>query len=127
MGVEYRIDPSEGIMYEVYKGPVAVEELMAVINKEHADPLFKYGMPTIADLTEVSADWDYLQINQFRNFIKAIYLDSREKIKWAIIAPPAPERGIIKVLDIMNEVAGTNVEMCIFEEREEALKWIRAR
>jgi hypothetical protein len=125
MGIEYRIDPSENVMYEVYKGAITVEELIAAINKEHNDPLYKQGMPTIADLTEASADWDYLQINQFRNFIKSIYPYPQKKVKWAVVAPPTAERAIVKVLDIMNEALGIDVEIQIFDNAQAALKWVK--
>ncbi len=127
MGIEYRIDPSDGVIYEEYKGAISVEELIKVIGREHNDPAYKRGMPTIANLAQASADWDYLQINQFRDFIKSIYPRPQEKVKWALIAPPVAERAIVRILGIMNEAVGVDVEMKIFDDAQAALKWVKLR
>lgn len=127
MGIEYLIDPNDGVMYETYRGKITAEELIATVNKEHADPLFKYGMPTIADLTGASAEWDYLQINQFRCFIRGIYPNPGIRVKWAIVAPQDSERVVIKILDIMNQAVGTDIEIKIFADKQKALEWAKAK
>ncbi len=125
MSIEYNIDTAEGVIYEVYKGAVSVEEAIEVSNRELADPRYQKGMPTIADLTELVVDWDYLRISQFRNYIKSIYADSNKKIKWALVAPRSAERGIINLLDILHEASDVNVDIRIFEVKDEALRWVK--
>jgi hypothetical protein len=126
LGAEYRIDTSENIIYEIYKGSVTVEEVIAMISKEHADTLYKFGMPTVVDLSEIHAVWDYLEMVRFSGFIGTLYAGSTQRVKWAIVSPPPSEKGILKVLDIMNDVAGINVETRFFENRKEALNWVKA-
>ncbi len=127
MAIEYNIDTSDGIIYEKFKGVITVEEVIAHIKRQKLDPLYRAGMPTLADLSEVVGDWSYMQINQLRNFAKDECAVDGRVVRWAVVAPTEAAKSVVRVFSLMNEALGIKIEVMSFNDKTQALAWVRQK
>lgn len=127
MSIEYYIDEKAGIIYEVFKGQVTVDDLIAHMERQGNDPIYKAGMPTIADLNQTSGDWSYLEIKRLQNYVKQKTPETGSPVKWAVVCEYGPANLVVKVFDLMSKAIGIPIKIEIFKTQEEALSWVREK
>jgi hypothetical protein len=123
MESSYSIDPDEFLVRLQVWGELTADGLMQVMGRVGADPRHQSGMPVIADFREAHGNWDYSEIQRFRDFVARI--ETPREVRWAAVVVPGTLVAVGHVLILISEAVGTRIRMQLFEESQSALLWIR--
>jgi hypothetical protein len=104
------------------QGELSAERLTAVMNTIAADVRYRHGMHAIADLRECSGDWDYSEVQRFRDFVVRIG-GSRQR-RWAVIVSPGAIEAVAHLVILISEAVGASIEMRLFDDPRQAQRWI---
>ena len=123
MESSYSIDAREHLVRLKVWGELTAESLIELLNRAVADPRYVPGMNAVADYREAYGNWDYSEIQRFRDFL--VHLAPPGEVRWAAVMTPGNLAAANHVLILISEAVGSNIRMRIFEEPAAALRWAR--
>lgn len=124
MESSYSIEPGERLVRLKIWGELHAPRLIEVLDRVGADPRFTPGMCAIADFREACGSWDYSEIQRFRDYLLQLGLPPRE-VRWAALVKPGALVAIGHVLILISEAVGARVRLQLFENPQQALRWVR--
>ena len=120
----FHIDTPKNLITVQMLGPITVADEIVFIDTVVADPKFKIGMNTIADMTEAEYDWTMQDIDQFRSWVR-----SNEKrlgpCKWALLSNGGVTLSNAKLFVVLHEIHPNNIQIKLFTNRFDAIKWLK--
>lgn len=122
MESSYSIDARDQLVRIKVWGELTAESLIELLNRAVADPRYVPGMNAIADYREAHGNWDYSEIQRFRDFL--MHLAPPGEVRWAAVMKPGNLAAAGHVLILISEAVGSNIKMRIFEEPAAALRWV---
>jgi O-acetyl-ADP-ribose deacetylase (regulator of RNase III) len=123
MESSYSIDASTNLIRLKVWGELTAESLMELLNQARADPQYVPGMHTIADYREAYGNWDYSEIQRFRDYLVHIAVPC--EVRWAAVFKPGNLAAAGHVLILISEAVGSDIRLRMFEEPAAALRWVR--
>jgi hypothetical protein len=123
MESNYTIEPGENLVRLKVWGELTAEGLVQLIHRAGADPQFVPGMHAIADYREAHANWDFSEIQRVRDYVMQIPVPG--EVRWAAVVRPGRLVAVAHVLILISEVLQPRVRMQLFEDTQQALRWIR--
>jgi hypothetical protein len=124
MESSYSIDPDEFLVRLKVWGELTADGLMEVMRRVGMDPRHQAGMPVVADLREAHGNWDYSEIQRFRDFVAQL---QTPEVRWAAVVVPGTLVAVAHVLIVISEAVGTRIRMQLFEDPQSALHWVRGQ
>jgi hypothetical protein len=121
---KYSIDAGESLVRLQVWGELRAEELIRLMGRIGADPQHRADMAAIADLREAYGDWDYSEIQRFRDYVARI--GASDECRWAAIVSPGALVAVAHVLIVISEPVATRIHMQLFEDFRSAMKWVKA-
>jgi len=121
MESSYSIEPAENLVRMQVTGEVTLESLKSLINQVGKDPHYHPGMHAIADLRHSHGQWDYSEIQRFRDYLA--HIAQQRQCRWAALVKPGAVVAIGYVVILISE--GVGIQMRMFEDPHQALHWIR--
>jgi O-acetyl-ADP-ribose deacetylase (regulator of RNase III) len=122
MESSYSIDARENLVRFKVWGELTAESLIELLNRAVSDPRYVPGMHAIADYREAHGNWDYSEIQRFRDYL--MHLAPPGEVRWAAVMKPGNLAAASHVLILISEAVGSNIKMRIFEEPAAALRWV---
>lgn len=122
MESSYSIDAREHLVRLKVWGELTAESLIELLNRAVSDPRYAPGMNAIADYREAHGNWDYSEIQRFRDYL--MHLAPPGEVRWAAVMKPGNLAAAGHVLILISEAVGSNIKMRIFEEPGAALRWV---
>ncbi|HLS79842.1 MAG TPA: hypothetical protein VK025_00360 [Steroidobacter sp.] len=119
----YAIDSQEQLVRIKVWGELTVEGLIELMKHAGADPRYVPGMPAIADYRDAHGDWDYSDIQRFRDYIVRIAV--RKQARWAAVVKPGALAAMGHILILISEAVGCRIRMRLFDEPAAALRWVK--
>lgn len=123
MESKYSIDTGESLLRLQVWGELRAEELIRLMGRIGADPQHRSDMAVIADLREAYGDWDYSEIQRFRDYVARV--GASDECRWAAIVSPGALVAVAHVLIVISEPVATRIRMQLFEDPPSAMKWIK--
>lgn len=125
MECSYAIDTQEQLVRIKVWGELTATGLIELMNRAGADPDFVVGMPAIADYREAHGNWDFSEIQRFRDYV--VRIGTGEEVRWAAVVKPGTLVAIGHVLILISEAVNSRIRMQLFEDPVAALRWIREK
>ena len=123
MESSYSIGPDEFLVRLKVWGELTADGLMQQMRQVGADPRHHPGMPVLADLREAHGNWDYSEIQRFRDFVAQIQTPPQE-VRWAAVVVPGTLVAVAHVLILISEAVGTRIHMQLFQDPKAAMQWL---
>jgi hypothetical protein len=123
MESSYLIDRGANLVWLKVWGELTADALIDLLNRAGADPKYRAGMSAIADYRDARGNWDYTEIQRFRDYVMT--LPVRGEVRWAAIVRSGDLAAIGHVLIIISEAVGADIKLRLFEDQVTALKWVR--
>lgn len=123
MESSYSIQPAENLVRMQVWGELTVDGLIELINRVGADPSYRSGMHAIADLRQSFGNWDYSEIQRYRDYV--VHIAGSRHCRWAAVVKPGTLVAVGHVLIVISEVVRDSIEMQLFEDPQMALRWVR--
>ena len=127
MESSYSIESDHNLVRLEIWGEVTVAGLTAALLLLAADPRYRAGMNGVVDFREAHAQWDYTEIQRFRDFVVQRRSVERPTCRWAALARPGDLAAAGHVMIVISEPMDPTLEMELFEDPVSALRWINAR
>ncbi|MBL8265075.1 O-acetyl-ADP-ribose deacetylase [Steroidobacter sp.] len=123
MESRYAIDTSANLIrFEVW-GELTAESLIELLDQVRADPRYVPGMHALGDYREAYGNWDYSEIQRFRDYLMHIAVPC--EVRWAALFRPGNLAAAAHVLILISEAVGSDIKMRMFEEPAAAMRWMR--
>lgn len=122
---EYTIDPRDMIIYALFKGAINSDEMIAHMQRVEADPKFKYGMNTLADLRDADINMNYDTMDKIREYWVSDFFKKRGPVKLACLISDKQDAVVLDTLNVMQKVPGGRLDLRIFTDRKNALEWLK--
>jgi hypothetical protein len=119
----YAIDTHENLVRLKVWGELTAEGLIELMSRAGEDPRFVSGMSAVADYREAHGDWDYSEIQRFRDYV--VRIDVRGEVRWAAVVRPGTLVAVGHVLILISEAVNARIKMQLFEDPATALRWVR--
>jgi hypothetical protein len=123
MESNYSIDTKQNLVQMKASGEVTVDGVIDLLNRATGDPRFVPGMCAISDYREAHGCWDYSEIQRLRDYLLRFPVD--RGVRWAGVLKPGELAAAGHLLILISEALDAPVKMNIFEEPEQALRWVR--
>ena len=123
MEFEYKIDADSNLVIAKATGEFSLEDLIIHMNEVNADPTFKKGMNSIADLSEVTFKINMQTMSRLLDYVRTME-KVRGACKWAVVTPRDLFFGLVRMFSFMSR--DTAIETQAFRTLEEAMEWIGA-
>lgn len=123
MESSYSIQPSSNLVRMQVWGELTVEGLIDLIKRVGSDPYYRDGMHAIADLRQCFGNWDYSEIQRYRDYL--VHIAGRRYCRWAAVVKPGTLAAIGHVAIVISEVVRASIDMQLFEDPQMALRWIQ--
>ncbi|HKE94556.1 MAG TPA: hypothetical protein VKB34_09645 [Povalibacter sp.] len=123
MESSYSIHPAENLVHMRVRGELTVDGLIDLISRAGRDPDFVQGMNAIADLRESFGNWDYSEIQRYRDYI--VRIANNQKRRWAAVVKPGTLVGVAHVVMVISQPVSHGIEMQLFDSPQVALQWVR--
>lgn len=123
MESSYSIQPLERLVRVQVWGEVNVDGLIELINRIGADEHYHPGMHAITDFRQAFGNWDYSEIQRYRDYIARIA--GRLNCRWAALVKPGTLVAVGHVLIVISEAVRGSIGMQLFEDPQVALRWVR--
>ena len=123
MESSYSIDANANLIGLKVWGELTAESLIELLNRARADARYVPGMHAIADYREAYGNWDYSEIQRFRDYILHIAVPC--EVRWAALFKPGNLAAATHVLILISEAVGSDIRMRMFEDPGEAMRWVR--
>ena len=118
----YLIDPGRGIVHLTVAGEVTSHGLIELIKRTGADSRFGPGMHAIADCRQAHGNWDYCEIQRFRDFLQRI--SAPRPVRWATVLKPGTLTAVGQVCDLIGDAVAGRIEIQLFTDPQQAQEWI---
>lgn len=105
------------------EGELGAERLTAIMHAIASDERYRRGMNAIADFRGCSANWDYSEMQRFRDYVVRVG-GSRQR-RWAIVVRPGALEALARLVILISEAVGASIEMRLFDDPEQALQWVQ--
>jgi hypothetical protein len=125
MESSFSIDSAENLVRMHMRGELTAEALTATMNQIAKDDRYRSGMHAVADFRECSGDWDYSEMQRFRDYV--VHVGGVRARRWAAVVKPGTLVAIGHVVILISEAVGASIAMRLFEEPEQALRWVQGR
>lgn len=122
MDSSYSIDTGANLVRFKVWGELTAESLIELLNRAVCDPRYVPGMNAIADYREAHGNWDYCEIQRFRDYL--MHLAPPGEVRWAAVMKPGNLAAASHLLILISEAVGSNIKMRIFEQPAAALRWM---
>jgi len=123
MESSYAIDTTENLVRLKVWGELTAEGLIELMSRAGQDSRFVAGMSAIADYRDAHGDWDYSEIQRFRDYV--VRIEVRGEVRWAAVVKPGKLVAVGHVLILISEAVNARIRMQLFEDPRTALRWIR--
>jgi hypothetical protein len=123
MELSYSIDAAEKLLRLQAWGKVTVDGLIDVLNRAQADPRYRPDMDSLGDYREAHGEWDFSEIQRLRDYIQRVEVPC--EVRWAGVLKPGSLAAAGHVLIVISEALGTRIKMRMFDDPQQALRWIR--
>lgn len=123
MESSYSIQPADNLVRMQVWGELTVEGLIDLINRVGADPYYRSGMHAIADLRRSFGNWDYSEIQRYRDYV--VHIAGKRQCRWAAVVKPGTLVAVGHVVIVISEVVRDSIDMQLFEDPQMALRWIK--
>jgi len=123
MELSYSIDAEEKLLRLQAWGQVTVDGLIDVLNRAQADPRYRPDMDSLADYREAHGEWDYSEVQRLRDYILRVEVPC--EVRWAAVLKPGSLAAAGHVLIVISEALGARIKMRMFDDPQQALRWIR--
>lgn len=121
MQSSYAIDTTEQLVRLKVWGELTVDGLIRLAQEAAADPRFIVGMPAIADFREAVGDWDYSDIQRFRDYVAQV---DTPPVRWAAIMRQGALVAVAHVLIVISEAVGAHITIKLFDDPDAASRWV---
>jgi hypothetical protein len=101
MESSYSIDGCANLVSLQVWGELTAESLIELLNRARSDPQYVPGMHVIADYREAHGNWDYTEIQRFRDYILHIAVPC--EVRWAALFRPGNLAAAAHVLILISE------------------------
>ncbi len=121
MGIEFRIDTEEGIVYTTVKGDLDVDDIIAGLTEIISHEDFKPGMGGIFDLLASKWESDPEELRRIVRFI----IENTDRIglsRHAVVVGSDRAYGMSRMFEVFS--AATTVDVRIFRDLNEAKRWM---
>jgi hypothetical protein len=124
---KYSIDTSEGLVRLQVWGELRAETLMQLMAHIATDPRHRPDMGAILDLREAHGDWDYSEIQRFRDYVARIAAPKHrpKQCRWAAVVSPGSLVAAAHVLIVISDPVAEMIRMQLFEDGQTALRWVK--
>lgn len=121
MDSSYSIEASGLVRLQVW-GELRAAGLIKLMGRIGADPRYRPGMTTIADLRDAYGDWDYSEIQRFRDYV--VRVAPPVPCRWAALVRPGALVAAAHVVIVISDPITDRLQMQLFEDEEAALRWV---
>jgi hypothetical protein len=124
---KYSIDASEGLVRLQVWGELRASTLIRLMAQIAADPQHRAQMAAVVDLREAHGNWDYSEIQLFRDYVARVAKAAELPVpcKWAAIVSPGTLVAAARVLIVISEPLAERIRLRLFEDAQAALRWVR--
>lgn len=123
MESSYSIHPSDNLVKMQIRGELTVDGLIELMKRIGADSSYRHGMNAVADFRQSAADWDYSEIQRYRDHV--VRATHGEDCRWAAVVRPGRLAEVGHIVIIISEALGSRARMQMFEDPQLALLWAR--
>lgn len=123
MESSYSIHPSDNLVKLDIQGELTVEGLIELMRRIAADGEYRDGINAVADLRQSSADWDYSEIQRYRDHV--VHVTHGQDCRWAAVVRPGRLAEVGHIMIVIAEALGARVRMQMFDDPQLALLWAR--
>jgi hypothetical protein len=123
MESSYSIHPSDNLVRLQIRGELTVDGLIELMKRIAADGGFREGMHAVADFRQSSADWDYSEIQRYRDHV--VHVTNGHACRWAAVVRPGRLAEVGHIVIVISEALGARASMQMFEDPLLALQWAR--
>jgi len=123
MPFAYTIDGDNNVINLWITGTFSEGHIRENIARVNADPKFRKGLNTLADISDARVDIGYQQMRQFARYTETLH-EVRGECKWAILAPTDADvsYGMSRMLEALTDSPGIHIRT--FRLRAKALRWL---
>lgn len=123
MESNYSIHPTDNLVKLHIQGELTVDGLIGVMRQIAAEGNFRHGMHAVADLRQSSADWDYSEIQRYRDHVvRATHV---QDCRWAAVVRPGRLAEVGHIVIVIAEALGARARIQMFDDPQLALLWAR--
>lgn len=90
-----------------------------------SDPWFNPRLAVLADLRSATGEWDYSEVQSFRDFIVRIGR-GREAVRWGAVLSPGTLIAACHVVILITDPQACGIHMRLFEDPALAETWVLA-
>jgi hypothetical protein len=123
MEAGYSINPTDNLVELHIRGELTVEGLIGVMRQIAADGSFRDGMHAVADLRQSSADWDYSEIQRYRDHV--MRATNGRDCRWTAVVRPGRLAEVGHIVIVIAEALGARARIQMFDDPQLALRWAR--
>lgn len=124
---KYSIDASEGLVRLQVWGELSASSLIRLMAQIAADPQHHPQMAAVVDVREAYGNWDYSEIQLFRDYVARVANAAELTIpcRWAAIVSPGTLVAAARVLIVISEPLAERIRFRLFEDAQAALRWVK--
>lgn len=123
MESSYSIDPQANLIRLQVWGELSAESFIELLVRAGEDPDYVPGMHAIGDYRQAHGHWDFCEIQRLRDFMMHIAVPG--EVRWAAVMRAGDLAAAGYLLILISEAVGSHIRMRIFENPQEALRWVR--
>jgi hypothetical protein len=116
------LDITDQVIRIFLRGELTAERLTAAMNAVARDERYRHGMHAIADLRECSGQWDFSEIQRFRDYV--VRIGGSRPCRWAAVVRPGALESVARILILISEAVGASIAMRLFDDMHGAQRWI---
>lgn len=121
MESSYSIHPAENLVRARVWNDVTVDGMIELIRRMGHDGAFRAHMHVVIDLRESSADWDFSEVQRYRDYL--VHIARGPKRRWAAIVVPGTVEAIVYLLTVISEAMSETVQLRWFRDPQQARAW----
>jgi hypothetical protein len=121
MESSYSIHPEQKLISMRASGELTVDGLIDLITRAGSDPAFRPDMNAVADFRECFGNWDYSEIQRYRDFI--VHIAGSHQRRWAAVVKPGTLVAVVHITILISDEVRHLIEMELFDEPAKALRW----
>lgn len=123
MESSYSIHPSDNLVELQTGGKLTVDGLIELMRRIAADGSYRNGMHAVADFRQSSADWDYSEIQRYRDHV--VRATDGYECRWAAVVRPGRLAEVGRMVILISEALNARARMQLFDDPQLALQWAK--